>query len=149
MKCKEGNNMEPTILTSILNFIGVSAAGGIIWDGLKSSGKLVTSFVNHFVNKGHFGQKEQAEIYLENIAEKDTYNDENPLHDAWLMYKKCTKQEASEAFKADFVEWLRENSKEIIENNQTYQNNGIFIKKQINKGNAQVTMIDTQNNFRG
>lgn len=139
--------MEQTILQEILSFIGTSIAGGITWDVLKKSGAdLISLFKSLFTNRGFFKNEKDAEKFLNKIADNEPYN-ENPLEDAYSIYRKCSGKEITEEFKEDFDLWIKENAenfKNISSKSHTIVN-GIYIGKQEAKDSAHIINIGQLN----
>ncbi|MDE7276404.1 MAG: hypothetical protein K2N98_06060, partial [Lachnospiraceae bacterium] len=60
----------------------------------------------------------------------------------------CTGSEASDSFKTEFIDWLKKHDEDLQRlEKDTGPKKGIFIRKQINKGNAQVSHIVNQYNY--
>lgn len=140
-----------TILMEVLKFIGASMAGGITWDILKEGGnRLFTGFKNHFVNAGHFQDESQAEEFLKEISSRQSLNKRRPLEDVWTVYDNCTGREADVLFQTEFKDWINHYREELERIGKSVEpQKGIFIQKQINKDNAQVTNIGNQYNYGG
>lgn len=140
-----------TILIEVLKFLGVSTAGGLTWDIIKETGsKLLAVFKKHFVASKYFKDETQAEYFLKCISSKESLNKRNPLEDAWSIYDRCTGEEASDLFKTEFVNWIKQNGEDLIHLGECSESaTGIFIQKQINRDNANVTNIGSQYNFGG
>ena len=137
-----------TILIEALKLIGVSAAGGITWDIIKESGhRILDNFKKHFVNARYFKDESQAEIFLKDISSKESLNKRHPLEDVWSVYDNCTSTEASDLFKTEFIDWIKEHGEDIEHlGKYAVQEKGFIIGKQVNKGIAQVTNIGNQYN---
>lgn len=74
-------------------------------------------------------------------------NKRHPLEDVWSVYDNCTSTEASDLFKTEFIDWIKEHGEDIEHLcKYTVQEKGFIIGKQVNKGNAQVTNIGNQYN---
>lgn len=92
------------ILRACLLFVGNSAAGGVTWDAIKKGGGyLVHKFWQRF-GKFFLSQRD-AERYLQMIAEKENYDEENPFRDAALIYKKSNQHGDTETFEKEFKRW--------------------------------------------
>lgn len=140
-----------TILIQVLKFLGGSAASGITWDLIKGAGnKILDGFKKHFANKKYFKDENQAEEFFKDISLKESLNKRRPLEDVWSVYDNCTGSEAPDGFKEEFMDWLKRNGDDFghLEDSSA-SGNGIYIQKQVNKGNAQVTNIGNQNNYKG
>lgn len=140
-----------TILMEALKFIGVSAAGGLTWDIMKESGsRLLANFKKHFVNARYFKDESQAEDFFKDISSKESLNKRRPLEDIWSVYDNCTGTEATDLFKTEFIDWIKEHGDDMEHLGEcAVQEKGFIIGKQVNKGNAQVTNIGNQYNYRG
>ena len=74
-------------------------------------------------------------------------NKRHPLEDVWSVYDNCTSTEASDLFKTEFIDWIKEHGEDIEHlGKYAVQEKGFIIGKQVNKGNAQVTNIGNQYN---
>lgn len=132
-----------TILNESLNFIGISIAGGITWDLIKTSPKLIKSFFNKF--EEDFSNKEEvSERFLESISTKQPLSEIDPFDDIEAIYKNCTRKKANSEFVDKFKEWLKENKDELIKlnKNNNIQNIRIETQKNVNGDN-----IGIQNNY--
>lgn len=140
-----------TILMEALKFIGVSAAGGLTWDIMKESGsRLLANFKKYFVNARYFKDESQAEDFFKDISSKESLNKRCPLEDIWSVYDNCTGTEASDLFKTEFIDWIKEHGDDMEHLGEcAVQEKGFIIGKQVSKGNAQVTNIGNQYNYRG
>lgn len=138
-----------TILMEVLKFIGTSMAGGITWDVLKEGGsKLLAGFKNRFVNAGHFQDESLAEEFLKEISSRQSLNKRRPLEDVWTVYDNCTGREADVLFQTEFKDWINHYREDLECLGKSVKlQNGIFIQKQVNKGNAKVTNIGNQYNY--
>lgn len=140
-----------TILMEALKFIGVSAAGGLTWDIMKESGsRLLANFKKYFVNARYFKDESQAEDFFKDISSKESLNKRHPLEDIWSVYDNCTGTEASDLFKTEFIDWIKGHGDDMEHLGEcAVQEKGFIIGKQVSKGNAQVTNIGNQYNYRG
>lgn len=138
-----------TILVEALKFIGVSISGGLAWDVIKmAGGNILSGFKKHFTIAKYFKDENQAEEFMKYISSKESLNKRRPLEDAWSIYDNCTGMEASDLFKEEFVEWLKEYGKTLKNIKEDAQMNGsVTIHKQINKDNSQVINIGSQYNY--
>ncbi|EGT5043876.1 hypothetical protein DAF96_12025 [Clostridioides difficile] len=134
IKAERNLSTMTTILNESLNFIGISIAGGITWDLIKTSPKLIKSFYNKF--EEDFSNKEEvSERFLESISTKQPLSEINPFDDMEAIYKNCTRKKANSEFVNKLKEWLDENKNEL---------------ENLNKNNnVQNVKIETQNNVNG
>lgn len=140
-----------TILIQALKFVGASAASGITWDAIKGAGsRILDGFKKHFANRKYFKDERQAEEFFKDISSKESLNKRQPLEDIWSVYDNCTGSEAADGFKAEFTDWLKRHGDDLRHLGDSFGcGNGIFIQKQVNKENAQVTNIGNQYNYKG
>lgn len=140
-----------TILIEALSFIGVSVAGGVTWDLIKGAGsRLLADFKSRFVKSKYFKDEKQAEEFLKEISSRESFNKRQPLEDIWVVYDNYTGIEASDLFKTELINWFEQNQETIKHLGENpAPPHGLFIRKQINKGHAQVTNIGNQYNDRG
>ena len=137
-----------TILVKALEFLGASIAGGITWDGIKGAGgALLANFKKQFVKEEYFENQNEVEVFWEDISTRESLNKRHPLKDIWAVYDNCTGKEASDLFKEQFMNWITANLTAIEHlGEEENQVKGIYIKKQVNKDNAQVKNIGNQYN---
>lgn len=106
--------MDTTILCEVVSFVWNSATSGITWDIMKGiGGKIITSFKRTFLEKKSFKDEKQAEEFLKMICEKECLNKKNPLQDVWTVYENYVEKDATEQFKNEFQNWLKENINEF------------------------------------
>lgn len=143
IKVERGLSTMTTILNESLNFIGISIAGGITWDLIKTSPKLIKSFFNKF--EEDFSNKEEvSERFLESISTKQPLSEIDPFDDIEAIYKNCTRKKANSDFVEELKKWLKENKDELIKlnKNNNIQNIRIETQKNVNGDN-----IGIQNNY--
>lgn len=142
--------MEQSILVAMLSFVGMVAAENITWELIKRAGRpVIESFKGLFCGNGRFETETEAERFLEEIASRPSYDPDEPLRDAGLMYKRCAGVPAPAGFNDEFMGWLRSAGPEIIKLAGSVNNSGGFvIGGQIAKDHGQINNIVTQNNYR-
>lgn len=147
IKVERGLSTMTTILNESLNFIGISIAGGITWDLIKTSPKLIKSFYNKF--EEDFSNKEEvSKRFLESISTKQPLSEIDPFDDIEAIYKNCTRKKANSEFVDKLKGWLNENKNELenLNKNNNVQNIKIKNQKNVNGKNIGIQNIYYKSN---
>lgn len=101
-----------SILYSCIEFVCGAAISGVTWDVLKGSGQwVVDKFKKRF--KDYFRNESFAEDYLKKLIEKETYDFEDPIRDAVLLYANENRNNDREIFRKEFIDWIKENANDF------------------------------------